>query len=38
MIGVLTFRGETVTLRGCVSNVYPTIHNVWVTWYEEVAE
>ncbi len=28
--------GDTVTLRGRVSNVYPTIHNVWVTWYEEV--
>ena len=30
--------GDTVTLRGRVSNVYPTIHNVWVTWYEEVTE
>ena len=30
--------GDTVTLRGRVSNVYPTIRNVWVTWYEEVTE
>lgn len=30
--------GETVTLRGRVSNVFPTIRNVWVTWYEEVTE
>ncbi|MBD5130126.1 MAG: zinc ribbon domain-containing protein [Ruminococcaceae bacterium] len=30
--------GDTVTLRGRVSNVFPTIHNVWVTWYEEVTE
>lgn len=30
--------GDTVTLRGRVSNVFPTIRNVWVTWYEEVTE
>lgn len=30
--------GDTITLRGRVSNVFPTIHNVWVTWYEEVTE
>lgn len=30
--------GETVTLRGRVSNIYPTIRVVWVTWYEDVTE
>lgn len=30
--------GETVTLRGRVSDVFPNIHVVWVTWYEEVTE
>ncbi|MDE7361800.1 MAG: zinc ribbon domain-containing protein [Oscillospiraceae bacterium] len=30
--------GDTVTLRGRVSNVFPSIHVVWVTWYEEVTE
>lgn len=28
--------GDTVTLRGRVSDVYPSIHVVWVTWYEEI--
>lgn len=30
--------GETVTLRGRVSNVFSNIRVVWVTWYEEVTE
>ena len=30
--------GETVTLRGRVSNVYAGINVVWFTWYEEVTE
>lgn len=30
--------GETVTLRGRISDIFPTIHVVWVTWYEEVTE
>lgn len=30
--------GDTVTMRGRVTNVYTTIHNVWITWYEEVTE
>lgn len=28
--------GDTVTLRGRVSDVYPGIHVVWVKWYKEI--